>query len=245
MSQETPNDRPAPEGRTWRQIFTEDLKPLDLDVRVKQAREATEETLRALCYDPNPKVVRAVFENPRAGLDHARLVAEHHRSGQGLDALANRGELLRDRQVERFLLRNPQTSERLLQRMIGSKRMSEVYRLAMSRDSTERMRASLKKSFRKKFMAGSAAERVGLIVRTEGRCLSLLIGLALESKSAALLCRRPLASTLLIQNLARWPATPPQVLRHLARQPMVRRSQALKNLVLRHPNTPQQLKGGP
>jgi len=76
----------------------------------------------------------------------------------------------------------------------------------------------------------------------EGRCLALLVGLPLDGKSASLLCRRSLRSTLLIQNLARWPATPPAVLQHMFRQPVVMRSTVLKNQILRHPNVPSDLK---
>jgi len=47
---------------------------------------------------------------------------------------------------------------------------------------------------------------------------------------------------MLVRNLARWPATPPPVLTHLMRQAHVKRSPALRNLILRHPNAPSELK---
>jgi hypothetical protein len=187
-------------------------------------------------------VVTAVLENNHSGLEHARLLARHHRSSTGLDRLGDQPAFLRDRQVQRHLFRNPQLSERLLRRILQPQRMQSVYRLSLSRDTTDRVRRTTRKEFRKKFTGGTAEERVSLILKCEGRCLSQLIGLALDAKAAALLCRRPLHSTLLVRNLSRWPATPPQVLRHLARQPMVRRSPALRNAILRHPNAPSQLK---
>lgn len=229
-------------SRSWRRIFEEELKPLDLDRRVDGAEEATGEILRAFCFDPSRKVIEALLENPRFGLEHARLVANHHRSSQGLDALGNHAALLRDQQVERHLLRNPQTSSRLLQRIFARARMAKIYRLATGHDATEQVRQSARREFRKKFSASTAEERVRLILDTEGRCLALLVGLALDAKAVGLLRRRPLTSTLLLRNLARWPATPPPLLTHLMRQPQVKRNLSLRNLVLRHPNASSELK---
>ncbi len=243
------DDETTPAGehdgaRSWRRIFEQDFHPLATEDRFRLAREARGESLRALCFDPAFKVVAAVLDNPRAGLEHARLIAEHHRTGIGLDALGKRAPFLRDQQVQRCLFRNPQTSERLLRRILQAKRMGEVYRLCSGHDATERARRTTRKELRNKFRSGTAEERVSLILGSEGRCLSLLLGLTLGGKTASLLCRRPLRSTLLLQNLARWPATPPPVLLHMARQPSVVRNPALRNLILRHPNAPSQLKTG-
>ena len=232
----------GPRSRSWRRIFEEELKPLDLDLRVERAAEASEEILRAFCFDPSRKVIEALLENPRFGLEHARLVANHHRSSQGLDALGNHAAFLRDQQVERHLFRNPQTSLRLLRRIYARSRMAKVYRLATGHDAAEQVRESARREFRKKFSAGTAEERVKLILDTEARCLTLLVGLALDAKAAGLLRRRSLTSTLLLRNLARWPATPPPLLIHLMRQPQVKRNPSLRNLVRRHPNAPAELK---
>lgn len=228
--------------RSWRRIFDEELKSLDLDVRVERAAEATDEILRAFCFDPSRKVIEALLENPRFGLEHARLVANHHRSSQGLDALGNHAAFLRDQQVERHLFRNPQTSLRLLHRIYARARMAKVYRLATGHDAAEQVRESARREFRKKFSAGTPEERVKLILDTEARCLTLLVGQALDAKAAGLLRRRSLTSTLLLRNLARWPATPPPLLVHLMRQPQVKRNASLRNLVLRHPNATAELK---
>jgi hypothetical protein len=229
-------------GRTWRQIFEEDLHPLDTDDRVKRALTASGVTLCAFCFDPNPRVIASVVQNHKVGLQHARLVAEHHRVSTGLDHLARRTTFVRDRQVQRFLFRNPQLSDRLFRRLIQPKRMSDLYRLTTNRDTTDRVRTNARKAFRQKFTQGTAEERVTLIIKCEGRCLQLLIGLGIDGRTTSLLCARPIHSTLLVQNLARWPATPPPVLVHLGKQPIVKRSPMLKNLLLRHPNVPAQLK---
>ena len=49
-------------------------------------------------------------------------------------------------------------------------------------------------------------------------CLASLVGLTLDGHATALLCRRTYVSTLLIQNLGRWSATPPQLIAHLRRR---------------------------
>lgn len=233
------------EARSWRAIFENDLHALATDERVELARKTSGETLCALCFDPTSRVVAALLDNPHAALQHARLIAQHHRTGNGLDAVGDQPSLLRDRQVQRLLYRNPQTSNRLLRRILRSKRMSEVFVLCLSREATDRVRSTAKREFRTKFTAGTAEERVSLILKCEGRCLVLLLGVALDSKAVALLCRRPLSSALLVQNLARWPSTPPPVLHHMMRQPLVQRTPALRNLILRHPNAPSKLRDGP
>jgi hypothetical protein len=229
---------------TLRRLFQADLAPLDTDARVARAREAEGDLLLALCFDPHPRVIQAVLDREGAGLEHARLVAAHHRTATGLGHLGTRAALLRDRQVQRLLFRNPQIPDLLFSRAVQAKRMADVYRLALSRDVTERVKANARKAFREKFRQGTAEERVALLFSTEARCLNLLVGLSLDGRSASLLIGRPIHSTLFVQNLARWPATPPNVLVHLAKQPLVQRAPALKTLLQRHPNAPSQLKRG-
>lgn len=232
----------GPEARNWRALFERELHPLELDQRIERARTADGDPLRAFCFDPAAKVINAVLDNPKTGLEHARLIAQHHRASSGLDTLGSHTAFRRDRQVRQLLFRNPQTSDRLVHRLIEGRRMGELYQLSIQRDLTERVRRTLRREFRQRFGTGSAEERVALILKCEGRCLPLLTGLALDGKAAALLCRRTLGSTLLLQNLARWPSTPPPVLAHLSRQPIAQRSPMLRNLILRHPNAPSQLR---
>jgi hypothetical protein len=91
---------------------------------------------------------------------------------------------------------------------------------------------------RARFSTADAEERVEVIVKTEGRCLTSLVGLPIDGKTAALLCSRAYTSTLLVQNISRWAACPPGVIAHLMKQELVRRSPALKLLLQRHPNAP-------
>ena len=231
-------DPAAPPG-THRQLFETKLHPLSEDARAALASTAGEPELSALCFDPVPAVVRVVMENPRAGLLHARLIAAHHGNAVGLDALGEKAALLQDTEVQRLLLRNQQTSAPLLQRILSRRRLSDVYNATQSRELPERNRTNAMQMLRRRFSEVSAEERVELILRTEGRALAALSGLSLDGKSAALLCARTFTSMLIIENLARWPATPPPVILHLLKQPLLRQMPPLRALLKRHPNCPQ------
>jgi hypothetical protein len=106
----------------------------------------------------------------------------------------------------------------------------------------ERHRATAREVLRTRFATASPEERVELILTTEGRVLASLSGLSLDGKAAALLCARTLSSTLLLENLARWPATPPNLVAHLLQQPLVRRMPNLQAALKRHPNCPGRVK---
>lgn len=227
-----------------RKYFMEKLAPQSDDIRMSQAQGASGSILLAYCFDPNPKVIQSVMRNMKAGLSHARLIAQHHHNAAGLSALGKKSQFLRDRQVQRWLFKNTQLPDALFQRIIQTRRLLDVYQLAISREVTERVKSTAKKSFRKKFISAPSEEKVMLIFKCEGRCLNLLIGVALDGRSAALLTQRAVHSTLLIQNLARWPTSPPSVLLHLSKQGPVKRQPNLKNIIARHPNAPAALKAG-
>ena len=233
-----PEDPAAPSG-THRQLFETKLHALPEDARASLASTAHEPELSAFCFDPVPRVVRAVMDNPRAGLPHARLIAAHHGNGAGLDALGEKPALLQDMEVQRLLLRNPQTPMPLLQRLLSRRRLAEIYNATQSRELPERNRTNAMQMLRRRFSEVSAEERVELILRTEGRALAALSGLSLDGKSAALLCARTFTSALIVENLARWPATPPPVILHLLKQPLLRQMPTLRAMLKRHPNCPQ------
>ena len=234
---EASSGRP-PADATHRQLFETKLHPLREDERVMLASTVGEPELSALCFDPTPRVIRALLENPRMGLAHARLVAAHHGNAAGLEALGEKAHLLQDAEVQRLLLRNQQTPAPLLQRLLSRRRLAEVYQATQSRELPERNRRTAMEVLRRRFAETTSEERVELILRTEGRALAALAGLSLDGKAAALLCARTLSSLVLLENLARWPATPPAVIAHLLRQPMVLRMPQLRTLLKRHPNCP-------
>lgn len=230
------------EIRNYRKIYQTKMKHLSNDERMKLAKTASSEELSALCFDQEPQVINSIFENPNTGLPHARLIANHHRNPIGIDSLGRRQHFINDRTVQKFLFRNPQTSNAVLNLIIRQKQLFDLYTLTRSGELSERAKRQAHSALRTRFQRGGGDECVALIIKTEGRCLMLLTGIPLDGRTISLLCSRAFHSTLLIQNLARWPTTPPGVLQHLAKQPMVRRTQRLKMMILQHPNCPNQLK---
>jgi hypothetical protein len=228
-------DEPA---GTQRKLYETALRQLAPDERATRAKTVEEPELSALCFDPLPAVIHALLDNPRFSLTQARLVAAHHRTPSGLEALAARAALAADAGVRRALLRNPQLSTGLLRRLHGGRRLLEQHKLVVSRDVPEQTRRAARELLRARFSTADAEERVEVIVKTEGRCLSAVAGLPVDGKTAALLCSRTYTSTLLVQNISRWAACPPALIAHLMRQELVRRSPSLKLLLGRHPNAP-------
>jgi hypothetical protein len=221
---------------THRQLFEQHLHHRALDQRVAQAQVAVEPDLSAWCFDPTAEVIRALLENPRIGPVQARLIALHHRTTAGLEALGARPAFTSDDGVRRALLQNPLLPPGLYRRLWSSKRLLEQYLVTTSRDAPEQTRTMARDALRASFSQRGGEERVELILTTEGRCLGVLTGLTIDGHTTALLCRRTYVSTLLIQNIGRWSAAPPQLIAHLRRQDVVRRNPALRQLLERHPN---------
>ena len=226
----------AAKAATHRKLFEQHLHQRPVDERVAQARVAVEPDLSAFCFDPTAEVIRAVLENPRAGGIHARLIAAHHRTVAGLEALGARLAFTNDQGVRRALLQNPLFPPGLYRRLWSSRRLLDQYLVAISREVTEQVRSMARELLRSSFNQRTGEERAELILTTEGRCLASLAGLTIDGHTTALLCRRTYVSTLLIQNIARWSAAPPQLIAHLRRQDVVKRNAALRQLLERHPN---------
>lgn len=228
----------APASGVHRQLYESTLRSLAPEERAAKAKTADEPELSALCFDALTAVVHGLLENPRFGLRQARLVAAHHPTPAGLDAIGGKPAFAADGGVRRALLRNPQLSTRLLRRLQAGRRLLEQHTLVVSRDAPEQTRRAARELLRTRFQTADAEERVELIVKTEGRCLMALAGLAVDGKTTALLCARPYTSTLLVQNFSRWSACPPALIAHMLKQEIVRRSASLKVLLQRHPNAP-------
>jgi hypothetical protein len=112
----------------------------------------------------------------------------------------------------------------------------------VSREFPERTRVMGREHLCKKFTLGSADERAALLIKTEGRCLILLVQVALDARTTQILVAKSSYSVLFIQNLARWPATPPQLLTHILKQPIAKQNTGLRKLILKHPNVPKEVK---
>lgn len=248
-SDDAANDAPEEDAeetarteREYRKLYETVYHPMPRDERVKAAHEVSGARLLALCLDPDPQVIHAVLTNARVTLACPRLIATHHRTHVGLEHVAKRSDFLADAIVQRRLLRNPQLPNTILGRMVSPKRMMDVYKIAIDREIPERTRTMTREILRKKFMLSSSDERAALLVKTEGRCLVLLVNCSLDARATQILCSKHNYTILFIQNLARWSATPPMLLAHLLRMPVVRRNQGLQKMLLKHPNTPSDLK---
>ena len=230
------------EEGNYRKLFETRLHPLPPEEREALARTAIGSTAMALCFDPVPQVIARLMENSEVGFPHARLIARYHRTPQGLDAIFKRSEFPRDTQVQRYLLSNPMLSEPQLKRVLQPKPLVQVYKWALSRELPETNRIKVRQLLRSKWGVSDGEERANLVWSTEGRCLQYLVGLQLDSKATTLLCQRSIHSVMMIQSLARFTATPPPLLAHLARQPVVKRQPNLKTMIMQHPNCPSELK---
>ena len=231
-------DSPALRARTatHRQLFEQHLHARPLDQRVAQAKGAVEPDLSAWCFDPTTEVIRALLENPRLTTLHARLIAAHHRTVAGLEALGSRVAFTNDQGVRRALLQNPLLPNGLFRRLWSSRRLLDQFLVAISREAPEQVKTIARDLLRATFNQRPGEERVDLILSTEGRCLASLVGATLDSQATALMCRRTYISTLLIQNIARWSAAPPPLIAHLRRQDVVKRNPVLRQMLERHPN---------
>jgi hypothetical protein len=241
---EPAEDEPEVALGNYRQLFETRLHPLPEDQRVAHAHAAEDPVLSALCFDPLPSVIKAVLENARVGLAHARLVARNHRNPVGLEALCGRAAFSADAGVRRWLVRNPQLPSSLFRRLWGMRRLMELYKVTNDRDIPEGTRRSAREVLRQRFASAPAEEKVELIINTEGRSLAGLIGLPVDGKTVSLLCGRTYRSPMLIQNIARWSAAPPALIAHLLKQEAVRRQPQLRTLLARHPNAPADAKRG-
>ncbi|MFY2559017.1 hypothetical protein ACN469_15410 [Corallococcus terminator] len=247
---ESPDEEPAVDDEpevalgNFRQLFETRLHPQTEDHRVALARGCEDPELSALCFDPVPAVIKAVLENSRVGLAHARLIARNHRNPVGLEALCARAAFTADTGVRRWLVRNPQLPAGLFRRLWSARRLMELYKVTIDRDVPESTRRSSREVLRQRFTTGPAEEKVEVILNTEGRALASLIGMSVDGKTASLLCGRTYRSPMLIQNIARWSAAPPPLIAHLLKQEAVRRQPQLRMLLTRHPNAPADVKRG-
>jgi hypothetical protein len=241
---EPEDDEPAEALGNYRQLFETRLHPLTEDERKARAHGAVDPELSAFCFDPVPAVIKAVMENPRTGLSHARLIVRHHRNPVGLEAVCAKAAFAADSGVRRWLVRNPQLPAGLFRRLWGSRRMMELHKTTVDRDIPEGTRRTARELLRQRFATGPSEEKVELILNTEGRSLAALTGLPVDGKTAAQLCGRTYRSPMLIQNIARWSAAPPVLIAHLLKQDAVRRQPQLRMLLQRHPNAPADARRG-
>jgi hypothetical protein len=230
--------------RNYRQIYATRWKERTVGDRTDAAHKVDNPDLMALCFDPDPHVVAAVLDNARAGYDHARLIALYHRTTTGLEILSRRREWVRDALVERRLLRNPMIGDVVLGRLLAPKRLLATYKIAVDREVPELTRAKSRTQLRQKWTSAPPEDRAELILRTEARCLILMTGCTFDSRTTAILCGKPVVSVMFVQSFAKFPASPPALLAHLAKQNFVRKNPAIKKMLMVHPNMPSDARRG-
>lgn len=228
--------------RNYRQMYEAKFRALTVDQRIAYSKTVHGADLYALCYDPDPKVIAGILENSGIALDHVRLIAMHHRNAVGIEILTRRNDWLRDAMVERRLLRNPQSNDQVLSRIFTPKRLLATYKVAVDREVPELTRVKGRAWVRKKWQQSQGEERADFILRTGARCLTIMAGCAFDAKTTQILTSRPINDVLMIQNFAKFGATPPGLLAHCAKQPFVRKNPALKKMLLAHPNMPGDVK---
>ena len=227
---------PADAELNYRRLYETHFRDLPLGARELAARQASGSELFALCMDPAPQVLSALLENPTFGLAHARHAASQQHNDRGIEILARRAAFLRDSQVKRRLLQNPQTPDVVLERLLATERLAVIYRASIDRDLPERNRVRVRARLRPHFTRAEPEDRAALILKTEGRCLAYLAGCTFDARTTQILCNHSAFSTLFIQNLARFSATPPTLIAKLLRSPMVQRQPPLRMSLMRHPN---------
>jgi len=95
----------------------------------RNAQGATGANLFALCLDQDARVVSALIENAEITLDHLRMLAFHHRTGTGLEILARAPTPCVTSRSSDGLLRNPQTPETVLGRLLAAKSLLQTYKI--------------------------------------------------------------------------------------------------------------------
>jgi hypothetical protein len=230
------------EEGNYRKLYETVLRPLSKDQRLALATTETGPGLLALCLDADPQVISAVLDNATVGPPHARLIAFHHKNPLGLDALGRKSQLFTNRDVQRLLLANDQLGEGLFHKVMDRRRLKEMFRSATDRNVPEKTRVRARGLLRGRFTSRDPDERAELILSTEGRVLNMLTGIVLDSQTASAFTVRPIMSSLLVQNLARFPGTPAILILHLLKQPLVQRTQHLRQALVQHPNTPSDVK---
>ena len=126
----------------------------------------------------------------------------------------------------------------VLNRIMNPKLLFPTYKIAIDRDIPELTRVKVRAQLKTKWAKAPPEQRAELIQRTEARCLILMAGCTFDAKTTMILCGRPINSAMFVQSVAKFGAAPPGLLAHMIKQPFVRKNQALRKMLLAHPNMP-------
>lgn len=227
---------------TFREIYDKKIRPLPVEQRITIAGRQKRDTLFALCFDPEPVVIRAVLMNPEVAVSHARVIALNHADPLGLELFREARGFYADSQVEWLLLRNAALPESMAREILATKAVTEIYALWADTVVADCARTIARGVIRERFDAAPPEERAAMIAGTEGEVLGALPGIVLDGRTTMILCSRGTTSTTFVRNLLKMGSCPGVLLGHLAKQQLVKRNPQLFKMVLAHPNTPGDVK---
>lgn len=226
----------------YRKLYERKFKGMDLPERLETAAKANGNELAAICLDPNPQVITRAIENGASDIMCARIIASHATASLSLLALGKKPTFLFDPGVRRNLLRNPITPPYLRRRILEMMDMQTLYTVRSGSDVNEQSKMEAVEVMRQKFRSASGADCANFIFRTEGRCLAYLIKESFSKETVEELCSREFRSEILVRNLTVFPALPPNLIRHLMRQDIVKRNPNFRNRLLHHQSCPADVK---
>lgn len=227
-----------------RKLYHAKYRELTVEEREALAKSGDEKVRAALAHDPLPRVITSLMENPNFSVVEARIIAREHPSGQGLTLMCGRAKLLADPEVRRRLLKNGHATQGIIALVLRGRPLATIHQVGISHDVPENTKTFARSELRRAFGERSPDEKVALILKTEGRVLSLLVGVALDGRSISMIIARTAMSTMLIRSFAQWPTSPPPILAHMMKLPQVQRDKSLQQALMRHPNLPSALKRG-
>lgn len=211
-----PEDADGERGNYLR-IYETELRGRPLAELVEMARTVDDgETLCALCHDPRPQVVIAVMDNPHSALVQARLIASHHHSSLGLEAVLKREDCAGDAVVRQSLLRNSAMQEAGLRRILGAFMLLHLFHAAVGHEAGEHAKGIAKAMFINRYRYSPPEAKVDLIFKTGGRCLDLLRGQPLDAAVVRLMLQREDFTPELRNKLERSSNVPPALKRHMS-----------------------------
>ncbi|MFH1811170.1 MAG: hypothetical protein ABIJ09_20685 [Pseudomonadota bacterium] len=219
-------------------VLFDDLRTMPLRERFNLVRQAEGTLLRALCLDPNPRVICELIGQPSFGIEHACLVARWQTNPEVLNELQLRDTLVADSRVQVALLDNPAAPGSMIAPMLDDMTAMQLHQLCVREDLAHESRVAAAYALRDRYAELPPHQRVELIFMTEGECL-LLAALPVDEDVTDLLCGQKFASPTLIANLASYAGTPMRVLQRLYGQPVVLDNPELKTLLRGNPNWPQ------
>jgi hypothetical protein len=237
-----PADEPAPQLGDSRKLYRETYADMELEQRIALAKTADSLIMRALAFDPVPRVISALMENPNFSVQEARVIAREHPSSVGLGMIASTPRMLADPEVRRRLLRNQHVSTQIMGLLLRGKPLISIYQVSISHDVPENSKSFARAELRRAFSTRDPEEKVALIIKTDGRVLALVVGIGLDGRTISMIVGRTAMSSMLARAFAQWPTTPPPILQAIYKLPQVQRDKSLMQVLLRHPNLPSQLK---